>query len=139
MNNTEKRELAVNELVLTAKKLLGFAVNRGLNVESEYYAAAVKSIEAVEENSASDDVDAITEDQVLSQWKQYIAICGLEPTKVWKNSTGLCATIQGFTSNTNPNFTKVLQGGTIVKLSWKDTTNQSMIKGRMDFVTTDSI
>ena len=60
------------------------------------------------------------ESQLLKDFKAYIATTGLKAVKVWENRAGVYAQITGFTDKNNPYFSHVLQGGTVVSLSFED-------------------
>jgi hypothetical protein len=62
----------------------------------------------------------IKENQLLKDFKAYITITGLKAVKVWENKIGLYAQLNGWTDKNNPNFTKVMNGGTVVSLSFDD-------------------
>ena len=62
----------------------------------------------------------VKENQLLKDFKAYIATTGLKTIRVWENKIGLYAQISGWTDKNNPYFTKVMQGGTVVSLSFDD-------------------
>jgi len=62
----------------------------------------------------------VKESQLIKDFKAYIAVTGLKAIKVWENRNGLYAQLNGWTDKNNPHFTKVLNGGTIVSLSFDD-------------------
>lgn len=60
-------------------------------------------------------------------FKQYVAMAGYKPIKVWKTQEGYYAKVNGFVSKPNPYFTQVLSGGTVVRLSLKDVDNFDIV------------
>ena len=49
----------------------------------------------------------VKENQLLKDFKAYIATTGLKTVKVWENKIGLYAQISGWTDKNNPYFTKI--------------------------------
>jgi len=62
----------------------------------------------------------VKESILLRDFKAYIATTGLRAVRVWENRAGVYAQISGYTDKNNPNFSHVLQGGTVVSLSFED-------------------
>lgn len=60
-------------------------------------------------------------------FKKYVAMAGYRPIKVWKTKEGYYAKVNGFVSKPTPQFTQVLSGGTVVRLSLKDVGNSDIV------------
>lgn len=67
----------------------------------------------------------IKESQLVRDFKMYIATTGLKAVKVWENKRGVFAQINGWTDKNNPHFSNVMQGGTVVSLSFEDIKKRS--------------
>jgi hypothetical protein len=61
------------------------------------------------------------------EFRKYVIKQGYKPMLVWELPTGYYARINGWAS-TAEGFSQILQGGTIVRLSFKDIDNPLIIK-----------
>jgi hypothetical protein len=69
-------------------------------------------------------------EELLKTWEVYVSMLGYKVIRVWANEMGLYAQLKGQCLNPEIGFTQVLQGGTIVRLSYSDINNELITKNR---------
>lgn len=73
-------------------------------------------------------MDVRKDERLKEKFAEYCAYHGYSTNKIYSNETGLYAHINGWVSKNCPHFTQVLQGGTTVRLSYKDLQNESIVE-----------